>query len=292
MHGLIFVTWEKYLAERFGVSLLNAYRTALGKTVLNAPLASHVYDDEQLLAGVKLTSQLTRQPVHILLREYGHYFIINGLTSHLCAYLLNRIHNARELLLTMRDAHLQMRCTPDSLTPPLFAYEPLSTNPNDFVLIYDSPRKLCPILHGAIEGAAERFGETVVIFESTCMKKGATACRFELHFRSLYKLRKDETPERQARRCAQQHLADLVLSTLPNVDGITLRDLHRILSHQYPHTKQVRISALLEAINHLQHAGLVASSANLPDDTFTNRRYWRVRSADIAHGIRHTYNSP
>ncbi|TMC23214.1 MAG: hypothetical protein E6J34_03490 [Chloroflexi bacterium] len=283
MHGLIFVTWEKYLTERFGVSLLNTYRAALGETVLNAPLASRVYDDEQLLAGVKLTSQLTRQPVHLLLREYGHYFIINGLTSHLCAYLLNRVHSARELLLIMRDAHLQMRCTPDSLTPPLFAYEPLSTHPNDFVLIYDSPRKLCPLLQGAIEGAAERFGETVVIFERTCMKKGATACRFELHFRPSYKLHKDETPERQARRRAQRQLAELVLATLPNTDGITLRDLHKILSHQYPHAKQVRISALLEAINHLQHAGLVASSANLPGDTFTSRRYWRVRSLDMVH---------
>ena len=31
MHGLIFVTWEKYLAERFGSSLLNDYRHAIGE---------------------------------------------------------------------------------------------------------------------------------------------------------------------------------------------------------------------------------------------------------------------
>ena len=36
--------------------------------------------------------------------------------------------------------------------------------------------------------------------------------------------------------------------------------------------------ALLEAVQHLQFAGLVASSADQPGDELTNRRYWRVRT--------------
>ena len=32
MHGLIFVTWEKYLTDRFGPQLLNAYRLEIGET--------------------------------------------------------------------------------------------------------------------------------------------------------------------------------------------------------------------------------------------------------------------
>ena len=52
MHGLIFVTWEKYLAERFGVTTLRKYRDALGETSATAPLTSRVYEDAVLLAGV------------------------------------------------------------------------------------------------------------------------------------------------------------------------------------------------------------------------------------------------
>src|SRR5690348_1342359 len=97
MHGLIFVTWEKYLAERFGNELLNSYREAIGETAATGPLASRVYDDETLLAGVGAACKLTRLPADILLREYGRYFMVNGLTSHLCAYLLTQVRSARDL---------------------------------------------------------------------------------------------------------------------------------------------------------------------------------------------------
>ena len=176
MHGLIFVTWEKYLTERFGGSLLKAYRDAIGETPSNAPLASRLYDDATLLAGVGAASRLTGVAADILLREYGRYFIINGLTSHLCSYVLSQIHSGQSLLLAMRDVHARLRKTREGLTPPLFNYEtPLYAN--EVVLLYDSPRQLCSVLWGAIGGAAERFGEQVQVSEQSCMKKGAVLCR-------------------------------------------------------------------------------------------------------------------
>src|SRR6266550_1680638 len=169
MHGLIFVTWEKYLAERFGSSFLNAYREAIGETPATAPLASRIYDDAVLLAGVGAASRLAHFPVDTLLREYGRYFIINELTSHLCSYLLTQAHSGYDLLLLMRKAHAQMRHT-DGLTPPVFSYE-----------------------------------EKVQIIERACMKRGAAECRFEIYFSAnsgsgaLYM----ETSEQLARRKAR-----------------------------------------------------------------------------------------
>src|SRR5437763_9132868 len=101
MHGLIFVTWEKYLAERFGDGLLSRYRSAIGETPASAPLCTHVYSDETMLAGVGAACKLTGLPADTLLREYGRYFMLNGLTRHLCAYLLTRVQSGRDLLLTM-----------------------------------------------------------------------------------------------------------------------------------------------------------------------------------------------
>ena len=113
MHGLIFVTWEKYLSERFGSALLKQYRAAIGETPANAPLISQVYSDDTLLAGVGVACKLTQLPVDTLLREYGHFYITNSLTSHLCAYLLSKVHSGRDLLLMMSTAHAQMRRTSD-----------------------------------------------------------------------------------------------------------------------------------------------------------------------------------
>lgn len=278
MHGLIFVTWEKYLAERFGTPLLATYRKIIGETPANSPLTSHVYDDETLLAGVGVACQLTHLPVDTLLHEYGRYFIINGLTSHLCAYLLTEVHNGKELLMVMRDAHAQMRRTPDSLTPPLFEYEISPLDPDRFVLIYDSPRKLCSVLHGAIEGAAARYGEKVQVREQTCMKKGAETCRFEVHFSAPASgsLAQQETPEQRERRIAQRRLDQLVLAVLPTEDGMTMQKLQGILQLHNATPQQTRPSVLLEALRRLQHTGLVASTANQPGDDLTSRRYWRA----------------
>ena len=278
MHGLIFVTWEKYLSERFDSSLLNTYRKAIGETPATAPLVSRVYDDATLLAGVGVACQLTHLPADTLLREYGRYFILNGLTRHLCAYLLSQVHSGRELLLTMRHAHEQMSRTTDGVTPPLFRYEALPSHPQGLVLIYDSPRKLCAVLVGAIEGAAVRYEERVQIVERSCMKRGADVCRFEVVFSPPISgaLQLQETPEQRARRKAQQHLADFVLSVLPDRDGVTLGNLQSILHSWQASPHQRRPSVLLEALQHLQHAGLVASTANQPGDDLTHRRYWRA----------------
>jgi hypothetical protein len=282
MHGLIFVTWEKYLSERFGCSLLTAYRKTIGETATSAPLASRVYDDTTLLAGIGAASQLTKWPADVLLREYGHYFILNGLTSHLCAYLLIKVHSGRELLLVMRHAHQQMGRTPDGLTPPLFGYEALPDDPHGFVLIYESPRKMCPVLVGAIEGAADRYGERVHIVEQACMNQEAPACRFEIHFSaSLSRSRSGlETPEQRVRRRAQQQLADLVLSVLPDEDGVTLGTLQRLLQQRRTRLQEFRPYVVLEALRHLQFVGLVASTANQPGDNLTHRRYWRAPTSD------------
>jgi hypothetical protein len=274
MHGLIFVTWEKYLAERFSTSFLALYREKIGETPATAPLTSRVYDDKLLLTGVATVNELTRVPVDSLLREYGRYFLMNGLTGSLCSHLLTRVHSGRELLLTMRDAHTQMRRMPAGLTPPVFTYDAVYDQDNALTLIYDSSRQLCPLLCGAIEGAAARYGQQVQIREIACMRYGAPACRFSVIF-SPQEHTMTETAAQMAYHVQQQQIDNTILATLPWQQGITLVQLQNQLQGKVPATNQ-RLSLLLKSLQHLSHVGLVADSANEPDDTLTSRRYWRA----------------
>ena len=275
MHGLMFVTWEKYLSERFKGSVLGQYRDAIGETPATSPLASRVYDDALLLAGVSAASRITGMPADRLLQEFGRYFIINGLTRHLCAYLLTQVHSGRELLLAMHDAHEQMGRLPDGLTPPLFQYAALPDTTNGLILIYGSPRKLCSVLMGAIEGAAERYDETVYIVERSCMKRGGSVCRFELRF-SGRSHESAETPEQIEHHLEQQQFAQFILSLLPASGGATLADLQTTLKQRGMSKEWTRPARLLEALRHLHYAGLVANTANQPGDDLTHRRYWRA----------------
>lgn len=275
MHGLIFVTWEKYLLERFQWEVLEEYRQQLGLHVANAPLAIRTYPDELLLAGVGAAHKITNVPVDTLLKEYGHYFMVNSLTRHRCAYLLNQAHNGRDLLLAMRDGHEQMQQLPDGLTPPLFEYRIHPRDPQTMVLIYDSPRKLCPLLIGAIEGAAAYYGEQVRIAEQTCMRNGDLACTFILKF-SRGQERAKDTLEAQAHRKEQQLFADQIFRLLPTQHGLTLAEIQDMLRQHQASKRELRPALILQALTQLHHAGLVASSANEAGDEFTHRRYWSV----------------
>ncbi len=278
MHGLIFVTWEKYLSERFSGSVLSTYRETVGRTPATAPLASHVYEDDLLLAGVAAAHQITAVPVETLLREFGRYFITNGLTRHLCAYILTQVNSARDLLLAMHDAHQQMSRLPDGLTPPLFQYRTRTRKSSELTLIYDSPRKLCPLLIGAIEGAAKRYGEQVRIVERTCMKRGDSVCRFDIRF-SASSTKPFELAEQKERQQVKLHFAQTILSHLPENGGVTLTELQKALALKGVKQKWIRPALLLEALRHLHHAGLVATTANHAGDDFVHRRYWRVSTS-------------
>jgi hypothetical protein len=233
MYGLIFMTWEKYLAERFGSPFLQTYREKIGEGTADIPLANRLYEDATLLAGVGVAHQLSQLPVDTLLREYGRCFILNGLTSHLCMYILSSVDNGRDLLLSMRDSHARLRRTLDGLVPPLFEYEQVSI-PNEITLLYDSPRQLCPVLFGAIEGAAGRYGQSVQVQEQSCMRQGAQVCRLRASFSApRADLNQDTSPEREGRRAAQKMLMKQIWIGLPEADTVgASRLVKTVLLHQ------------------------------------------------------------
>lgn len=278
MHGLIFVTWERFLTEQFGAVLLANYRTAIGETASTSPLANRIYSDEALLVGLEAACQLTGVSADTMLCRYGRYFILNELTSYLCSYLLSQVHCGRDLLLTMRRAHAQLQRSSAGTTPPLFKYEEVSGKTNELRLIYDSPRQLCCVLVGAIQGAAERFGEQVEIVEHTCMKRGDAFCHFELRFSSMQQ--KGTVAPLSANVEEKQALADLVLSLLPEQDGITLREVQDRLQRCRIPDQWMRPYRILDALRMLEHVGLASSSTNQPGDTLTSRRYWRALTSD------------
>jgi hypothetical protein len=164
-----------------------------------------------------------------------------------------------------------LRQTHEGVTPQLFHYE-APARPGEVRLIYDSQRKLCSVLRGAIEGAAERYGEQVRIVERSCMKRGAPVCRIEAQFSApIYDAPAlQKIPALVGREAQQQELRRLVLASLPGygtTDGATLGDLQELLRRRgFVDAHQLRPSVLLEAVQQLHFAGLVKSSANQPGD--------------------------
>ncbi len=295
MKGIIFVVWEKYLNDRFGSKFIDTYRAQIGESKDQLPISGRTYPDELLVKGLQAASHLSFLTPDRLMVEYGRYFMLNGLVEYLCGYLLAQSWNGADLLLQMRDAHAQMRRTPDGVEPPLFEYRVLSDDHRHMMLTYESGRKLCSLLEGCIIGAAERFGEQVHIHEHTCIKKGASSCRFEVRFEGESWVQK-ATPaqiEAEKQRLSKQGLSNLILQALPyDARGsMSLGDLHRSVTqnqgayfpeiyHKQHTITAIHVSQVYTALAKLQQVGLVSSTVNQAGDTFGNRRYWRSPTHD------------
>jgi hypothetical protein len=159
----------------------------------------------------------------------------------------------------MHDAHEQMRRLPDGLTPPLFQYLAQAQKPDELILIYENERKLCPVVLGAIEGAADRYGEQVHIIERTGKKRGDPVCRFEIRFSAASTVSM-ETPEQRKQQETKQQFAQFIFSLLPDSEGITLAELQKRAVLQGMKQQWARPALLLEALIQAKQQATKSSS--------------------------------
>lgn len=90
--------------------------------------------------------------------------------------------STRSFILTLNDIiHPEVRRLFPGADVPVFDFD--TSSPDALTLGYQSPRKLCALAHGFIEGAADHYGETVDIDQTECMHRGDAKCVFHLHFR-------------------------------------------------------------------------------------------------------------
>jgi predicted hydrocarbon binding protein len=54
------------------------------------------------------------------------------------------------------------------------------TSPDEVVVLYASPRRLCGFAKGIVRGLARHFGETVALDELSCMLRGDAECRLRI----------------------------------------------------------------------------------------------------------------
>src|SRR5579859_2133137 len=224
MHGIIFVSWDRFLRAKFGEAFFQQYRAAMRQNGHAISLVNQTYPDEHLIQALTFVSQQKNTDIDTILRSFGQYYIVNELTGFVCAALLEKVKSAKELLLLMADAHLQLKqasCemrTPHLIAPPVFRYEHIYGHPDQLIVVYQDPRQLCPLLQGAIEGAGMRYREKVKIVHdpNECMRHGGRICRLSIQFEPLKNpLAHEEAPLSERAR-SQEEVRRLVLQALPH----------------------------------------------------------------------------
>lgn len=175
MHGLIFSSFRDYLVAVHGAA--TEQEVLAGEPVY---LLSEAYPDYRFSILVERACGSTGLERDVLLRDFGA-FTAERTFARLYPALFDVSASVRDFLLTVeRPIHELVRVAIPNALPPELAVSELDEH--RISIVYTSPRRLCALLRGLVEGTARHYRETVRLEERTCMHRGEQACTFEVHF--------------------------------------------------------------------------------------------------------------
>jgi heme-NO-binding protein len=173
VHGVIFTSLREYVTAAHGDEL--ARDIFAGQPSFEPDEA---YPDEQLTRLIDRTAQASGRAVDAVLHDFGVHTAITTFPRLYPAFFAVA-PSAREFLLTVEARiHELVRATIPNAAPPELAIMPL--NGDGVSILYASRRGLCVLLRGLVQGTASRYGEQATLQETTCMRRGDPACRFDV----------------------------------------------------------------------------------------------------------------
>lgn len=177
MKGIVFNLLEDVITRAHGAATWDDLLDAADLPGAYTSLGS--YPDEEAAKLVRVAAQklgvqpndvlrwFGREAMPILAQKYPHFF-----TAH---------STFRPFLLSLNSIiHPEVRKIYPGADVPVFDYE---DQPDGTLLMgYNSPRRLCALAHGFVEGASGHYGEAVVFEQLRCMHKGDEKCVFRITF--------------------------------------------------------------------------------------------------------------
>lgn len=172
MHGLVHAELRDFAVERLG-------RERWSRTLREHGVADRIYrfsdtyPDAELLACVALLAEALGADQQELLREFGKVLATGLIATY--GPLVEPRWGAVDLFEhTERVIHRAVRLQDPDADPPRLRVT--RTGESEVRIVYDSPRRLCSLAKGLIDGIATSYGEDVVTTEDDCMLEGAPVC--------------------------------------------------------------------------------------------------------------------
>ena len=175
MHGLIFASFRDYLATEHGPAVARDVTAGEPQYTL-----SEAYPDEQFLVLLERGCTRTGLSLEELLFEFG-VFTAATTFARLYSVLFKLSPTARDFLLTVETPiHDTVRVALPDARPPELRVTDLGED--GLEIVYTSPRRICAMLRGLVEGTGRVYEETLQVEEPECMHRGASACRVLVRF--------------------------------------------------------------------------------------------------------------
>ncbi len=179
MKGVIFRLFEEFVTSNWGDEFFEDV-LASTKLVTQEPFVGPgTYPDEDLLALLdNAVTRLGVSPAEAL-TGFGR-FAFPRLAASFPVFVQGHVHPKSFLQSVDSVIHVEVRkLYPEAVTPRVLIQD---TGPDQAILRYESPRKLCALLCGLLEGVGDHFGTPLQFSQSRCALRGDPFCEFAIQF--------------------------------------------------------------------------------------------------------------
>jgi hypothetical protein len=177
MKGIVFNLLAQVVQREHGDDAWDALLDSASASGVYTSLGT--YPDEEVARLVHAASALLGEPPQAILRWFGRKAM--PLLAERFPTFFAPHARTRDFVLTLNDiVHPEVRKLYPGAVCPVFDF---ADDQEDVLrMCYHSHRKLCALAHGFIEGAADHYGDTVVVEEPSCMHRGDKACLLVMRF--------------------------------------------------------------------------------------------------------------
>jgi hypothetical protein len=177
MKGIIFNLLEEVVVSNYGEDTWDQLLTTTALDGAYTSLGS--YPDEQIQELVGAASQMLGLTPFEVLRWFGRQAI--PLLFHRYPGFFSSQPSTRPFVLSVNNIiHPEVRKVYPGADVPTFEFQ--DELDGGLLMGYLSPRRLCALAQGFIEGAATHYGETVIFEHRECMHQGDKKCLCHISF--------------------------------------------------------------------------------------------------------------
>lgn len=177
MKGIVFNLLEEVVTTEHGEKTWDALLVGAGVSGAYSSLGN--YPDEELGRIVGAASRALGTPPQDVVRWFGRN-AIPLLAKRYPRFFAPHEHTLEFLLTLNTIIHPEVRKLHADAVVPEFEFE--TPAPGVLRIGYRSPRRLCALAEGFIEGAAAHYGESVALEHGTCMLRGDECCTMVVRF--------------------------------------------------------------------------------------------------------------
>lgn len=171
MKGVVFNLLEQVVVREYGENVWDDLLDDAGLAGTYTSLGS--YPDEEIMSLVAAAAAALKLPPDEVLRWFGRR-AMPLLAGHYPVFFTPHQDTMSFVMSVNAIIHPEVRKLYAGAGCPNFHFE--KDESGALLMGYNSPRKLCALAHGFIEGAGDHYGQTAAVEHPLCMHRGDERC--------------------------------------------------------------------------------------------------------------------